>query len=326
MDIISVIVPAYNAERTIQRCIESILNCDKSQNGEGKLFDIQIVVVNDGSKDKTSDIVGKIALDHNEVILVNQENMGPAGARETGLKNAIGDFIACCDSDDWVEPNWLLDLYTTLKEYDADVSCCRMLIKGRESAYKPEEFLVWNRNEAIGEFMIHKHLNGCLTNKLIRRTLFTGVSFSKEMFYWEDLFVVWQILKGANVVVRHNVGTYNYNINSDSLCGRSITENRVYCTLKVWKGIVNDCKSSFPNHLKAAQKTQENWALSDMWSMISGNMRHKEFETEISHIVRREGIKGILNQKGLAHKLFALGIMLNVNMVRVFYSIISKKK
>jgi len=320
MEKISVIIPAYNAEGTIKRCIESILS------GAGQnLFDLEIVVVNNGSTDNTKDIVSQIASKHNEVILFSQENKGPAGSRDTGLKNATGDYIAYCDSDDWVDNNWLLDLYTTLKTYNADISCCRAIINGVNTTYNPQEYLVWNRDEAIKEFIIHKRLNGCLWNKLIRRELFDGISFSLEMWYWEDLYVVWQILKRASVVVRHNVGTYNFYVHPDSMCAKKISENRVYCTLKVWREIVDDCNLLFPNHMKAALNTQENWALSEMRSMIKGNMYNKEFETEISHIVRKAGIAGILNQKGLTHKLFALAIILNVNMVRVLYCIISKK-
>lgn len=310
MDKISVIIPAYNAEKTIKRCIDSILS------GYREGYKREIIVVNNGSTDNTEMIVKEIVDQNPEVVLINQNNKGPAGSRQTGLRAASGDYIAWVDSDDWVEPEWLLHLYDNIIKYDADISVCRARIKGRDICYNPKEKLVWNRDEAIREFLVHKKLNGCLWNKLIRRDLFNDINFSLEMWYWEDLYVVWKVLKKCQKVVRCNEGTYNFYIHPESMCAQKINVNRVYCTLKVWDEIVNDCQLYFQKHIVAAIKKQEEWALSDLRNMMKDNLFNEEYENRILTIVRKAGLSGAMTQSGVGNRIFALGVLINMSATR----------
>lgn len=112
-ELITVIVPAYNAEKSIEKCVTSIL-----RNTVRHGYDLELIVVNNGSADDTGLIVRRIAEKDNRIKLICQEKRGPAGSRETGLQNAKGDYIAWCDSDDW-----LASMFLYLKKYDADIVC-----------------------------------------------------------------------------------------------------------------------------------------------------------------------------------------------------------
>lgn len=94
---LSVIIPCYNVENFVQKCTESIL----IQKG----FDFEIILVNDGSKDKTSEILRNLAKTDNRIRLVNQENKGLSGARNCGIEKASGEYLMFIDADDWLEPN-----------------------------------------------------------------------------------------------------------------------------------------------------------------------------------------------------------------------------
>lgn len=94
---LSIIIPCYNVEKFVQKCTESIL----LQNG----FDFEIILVNDGSKDKTLDILENLVEKDHRIKVINQENQGLSGARNTGIENAKGDYIMFVDADDWLEPN-----------------------------------------------------------------------------------------------------------------------------------------------------------------------------------------------------------------------------
>ncbi|WP_165021095.1 glycosyltransferase family 2 protein [Dysgonomonas sp. ZJ279] len=96
---LTIVVPAYNAEKYIEKCISSLLCQD--------LTDYEIIVVNDGSTDRTQDIVSDMALENSNVSLINQGNKGLGGARNTGLRNASGEYVMFVDSDDYLEPNSL---------------------------------------------------------------------------------------------------------------------------------------------------------------------------------------------------------------------------
>lgn len=112
--LISVIIPAYNAEKYISKCIESI------QNNTYK--NLEIIIVNDGSKDNTQKVVE--AISDSRIKLINQENGGVSKARNTGLDNATGEYIAFIDSDDYISEDYFEKLIAPCVEEGADVSCC----------------------------------------------------------------------------------------------------------------------------------------------------------------------------------------------------------
>lgn len=100
----SVIVPVFNGERTIKKCLESILRSEFQglfENSGGDNVELEVVVVNDGSTDSTLEIIENIASKDSRLSVYTQENKGPAGSRQTGLEKSTGDFICWVDSDDW---------------------------------------------------------------------------------------------------------------------------------------------------------------------------------------------------------------------------------
>ena len=114
---ISVIVPAYNAEEYIERCLKSLLGQDFSKSYE-------IIVINDGSTDDTLGIVEETAKDHENVRVFSQENGGISAARNTGLAKVRGKYVLFTDSDDFVERRYLSALYEAAERSGADITCC----------------------------------------------------------------------------------------------------------------------------------------------------------------------------------------------------------
>ena len=94
---LSIIIPCYNVEKFVQKCANSIL----VQKG----FDCEFIFVNDGSKDNTLHILEYLAIKDNRIKVINQENQGLSGARNTGIENAKGDYMMFVDADDGLEPN-----------------------------------------------------------------------------------------------------------------------------------------------------------------------------------------------------------------------------
>lgn len=113
--LISVIVPAYNAEKTVAKCIKSIQ--------KNTYKNLEIIVVNDGSKDKTREAVEALCEDR-RIILINKKNGGVSRARNTGIDIAKGEYIAFIDSDDYISEDYFEKLITPCIENNADVSCC----------------------------------------------------------------------------------------------------------------------------------------------------------------------------------------------------------
>ena len=197
MDKISVIIPTYNAQSTIEKCLYSIL----ANRTDGK-FDIEVVVVNDGSKDSTKNIVGEIVKSDSRVVLINQNNQGPSAARRNGVENSTGNYLAFCDSDDWVEKDWLFSMYSTLINNKADLSLVRAIMSTKVSDRGSSNLYIWDKDEAIKRFLKRDRINGSLVVKLFKRSLFDGIEWEPTMKYFEDDILIWQILQKCKKVRR----------------------------------------------------------------------------------------------------------------------------
>lgn len=112
---LSIIIPVYNTEKYVRRCIDSCMSQTLNDN------EYEIVVVNDGSSDKSIELLTKHYGNKANVIIISQENKGLSGARNTGLKNAKGDYIWFVDSDDWIEVNCLKKITHLCKENELDI-------------------------------------------------------------------------------------------------------------------------------------------------------------------------------------------------------------
>ncbi len=129
----SIIVPVYNAEKTLQRCVDSIL----AQTFE----DFELILINDGSKDQSGDICDEYAAKDSRVKTVHKTNGGVSSARNAGLRIAQGEYIAFIDSDDYIDNDYLLGF----KHYDAD-----LIISGAK-------LISINNNWGVQRFKLHKN-------------------------------------------------------------------------------------------------------------------------------------------------------------------------
>ena len=111
--VVSIIIPAYNAEKYIEQCVKSVINQTYKH--------LEIIIVNDGSKDNTLDILEKLKSTDERIVLINQMNKGLPAARNTGLKKCSGDFIFFLDSDDWIERECIEILIEIEKENEVDI-------------------------------------------------------------------------------------------------------------------------------------------------------------------------------------------------------------
>lgn len=111
---VSVIVPVYNVEKYLHRCIDSILT--------QTFTDFEVLLINDGSKDRSGEICDEYAKKDSRVKVFHKENGGVSSARNVGLDNARGDLICFCDSDDFVTKDWLALFVKNIDGYDAVIT------------------------------------------------------------------------------------------------------------------------------------------------------------------------------------------------------------
>lgn len=210
---ISVIVPVYNAEAYIHRCINSLL---------AQTFDdFEVILVDDGSLDGSGAICDDYARKNSRVRVFHKENGGVASARQLGVDKARGEYTIHTDPDDWVEPTMLEELYYRAKTETADMVICDFLVEEKEgSIYRVQQPTINSADVVLEELLLYR-LHGSLCNKLIRRECYTlyNIAFVKGLNYCEDYLVCVKLLQKGIKVAYLNKAFYHYDqiVNSGSI-------------------------------------------------------------------------------------------------------------
>ena len=183
---VSVIVPIYNVEKYLEKCINSLLS--------QTLEDIQIILVNDGSKDNSGNIAKEYEKNNKDrVIYVEKENGGLSDARNYGLKYATGDFIAFLDSDDYIEKNAYEEMYNKAIEENADYVECDFIWEFPNKIRVDKQYPYKNKKEMLSFVRV------VAWNKLIKRQLITdnNLEFPKGLRY-EDVEFTYKLIPFVN--------------------------------------------------------------------------------------------------------------------------------
>ncbi len=203
---ISIIVPVYNAEEYLRDTIYSILDQDYK--------DIELLLINDGSKDKSLEICNSFQKIDRRVRVFDQKNSGVSAARNRGLKEARGEYIAFADADDLLEQDMLSVLYNCAKSYDADIVSCGagVVENGKivQEEYGTNAIYEYDMNAALTYFLTGIKVNIGVWTKLFRRELIKNIVFLEDKRINEDKYFIFEALMKADKFVVHDVTKYLY--------------------------------------------------------------------------------------------------------------------
>lgn len=206
--LISIIVPVYNMEKYIDKCINSIINQTYKN--------IEIIIVDDGSTDKSSKIIDKYKKIDKRIKFYHKKNGGLADARNYGLEKATGEYIGFVDSDDYIENNMYEKLYNNLIKYKADISVVNYnLVYEKDFNYKKnfkeisDKLIILNKMETIKLLLDDNKFGNYAWNKLYKRELFNNIKYpvGRKM---EDLGTTYKIIEKCNRIVYDPIPLYNY--------------------------------------------------------------------------------------------------------------------
>ncbi len=205
---VSVIVPAYNAEKHIANTIESLL--------KQTIDDFEIILVNDGSSDNTINILKKYEEKYDQIVVIDQKNSGPGGARNAGIKVASGEYIGFLDSDDTQDKTMYENMYNKAKEKNYDMVVC-----DTTTVYPNKKVLVesgitksTNDKNQIKKDMIYSY--AVIWNKIIKSEIVKKNLFSKKLWY-EDVEFLYKLFPKVNSIGVINKSYCNYIQTEDSI-------------------------------------------------------------------------------------------------------------
>lgn len=201
-NMISVIVPVYNVEKYLRKCLDSIVNQTFSN--------FEVILVNDGSTDTSGAICDEYVKKDARFFVIHRENGGLSAARNSGLLAAKGKYLNFIDSDDWIRAELLEQLINLLNSYEADISKCNFFSDEAANLNEQEEIRCYTSREYMIRYLNDESdSNSYFCGKLFKRDLFTNQCFPVGKTC-EDMFLMPQIIKKATKIVVTNQKYYFY--------------------------------------------------------------------------------------------------------------------
>ena len=237
--LISIIVPVYNCENYIDKCIRSIL--------DQTYRNLEIILVDDGSIDGSFQICDYWSHKDHRVVFISKRNGGAASARNLGLKYAKGDIIGFVDGDDYIAHNMYELMIQNMIDTKADVVCCgRFYIKYNRFIIRlcnPEQFR-FSPEEAISDMLVLKSMDEAVWDKIYKKELFVDIQFPEGEIN-EDLMVIPYIFAKCSLVTHIGIPLYYYRYTSGGVTKSNYSE-RNSAIIKHMCQIEKYIDSSFP--------------------------------------------------------------------------------
>lgn len=207
MDLITIIIPVYNVEKYLDKCVESVV--------KQTYKNLEILLVDDGSKDRCGIMCDEWASRDARIKVIHKENGGLSDARNVALDIAKGEYITCIDSDDYVALDYVEYLYRIASEYNADISCCGMRFVSEEgvtisgSKKELDKPVVFGMERALEEMLYGKYFSNSACCKLYKKELFSGVRYPKGKRF-EDIYTTYKLIAKCSRVVYGSEKKYFY--------------------------------------------------------------------------------------------------------------------
>ena len=245
---ISIIIPIFNVQDYLERCLDSILN---------QIFqDFEVILINDGSTDKSGEICDRYADLDQRIKVIHKKNEGVSAARNEGLNIACGRYIGFVDPDDYLDEKMYQTLTYLLESECADLAICSFLFV-RDGKITPhdqgEEIAVFSRDQAIQNYFIEKlpFDYSFLWNKLFAREIIEDIRLNSSLHVQEDSEFFLRLLDRCSKIVYQSTPFYYYDIRSDSASCSTLNLKRVSVVDALYE-IYKFTSSKFPKYRNIA--------------------------------------------------------------------------
>ena len=208
-DLISIIIPIYNVEKYIKKCVDSLI--------KQKYKNIEILLIDDGSQDNSSKICDEYEKMDSRIKVYHKQNGGLSDARNFGIKKSNGKYISLVDGDDFVSENYISNLYMLLTENKADMSLINRYIFN-EDTDSMEKFEFYNNYPETEVLTAEEYLEQILKvrlpheawAKLYRKEIFKKELYNEEIKVFEDLEFIIRVLDNKNIKIAVNTNMFDY--------------------------------------------------------------------------------------------------------------------
>ena len=313
---ISIIIPAYNVEKYISRCIDSVLKQTYSN--------LEIILVDDGSKDKSGHICDIYKEKDSRIKVIHKENGGLSDARNYGIREAQGEYIVFIDSDDYVDSNYIEELYNLVIKDNVDMAITSHKIIGKKVKFKYEKSKFKELKEKILDRMLYdEDIDVSAWGKIYNKKLFKNVEFPKGRLY-EDAATFYKLVDQCDYISVNNIPTYNYVIRSNSISQNSFSIKKMDL-IKSTEEMTEFIKNKYPNLINGCKRRLMFSYLSTLTQLTKSRKRNKAIEQQLFKYIK-ENRKEVLQDKRIPKRdRFALIISIfGFNTFKFFWKTYEK--
>ena len=307
--LISIIIPVYNAERYLQRCVDSVLKQDYTE--------IEIVLVDDGSTDGCGQLCDEYAEKDKRVIVIHQENQGASIARKNGLKKAHGEYVTFVDSDDWIAEKYVSSLYQVIKKYQVRIGKC-----GVYRAKENEIIQIDNLNHnsqllSFDEIMprFFKYEFWGFWGGIYHHSVLHNITFPKATLS-EDYYVMAQLFMNERQMAYTTKPLYFFEYHPNSLSHQKLSK-RAFEEFENVKAVYELIKEQEPQYtdMALANVVETCIKLSLMFLHDKNNVKYQQQYIEIREFLKLHYRK-IANCKNLKWKtkLVVIGLIVSPSL------------
>ena len=308
-ELVSIIVPVYNTEKYLSKCLNSIL--------EQTYKNIEIILINDGSTDDSLKVCKEYEKKDKRIKLINKENEGLSATRNLGILTAKGKYIGFIDSDDFIESDMFNNLYEDMVNNNSDISICK-ITNSDEYLHenKKNEVKILNNKEAILKLLYDQEINNYVCNKLIKKEMFKNIKFPEGRKF-EDLAIMHCLIEKAKTITFDDYIGYHYIQRKGSIT-KSITES--YLTDYLWatdkfistikknhKELANEIESTYAKYLVNIFSSCTKGKLRVFYNSEKMKQKYKTYK----NICKDLGLKEALKKLNFKHKCFAILLFCN---------------
>lgn len=319
--LISIIVPVYNVEKYLDRCLNSIVNQTYKN--------LEIILVDDGSPDNCPSMCDEWAEKDARIKVIHKNNGGLSSARNAGIELAVGDYIGFVDSDDWIEKDMYEYLYKLLQYTDADYSSIEMFItkEYNYSLHQSKEITeCLSTKQLLNIFfrVTSNEIKYCVCDKLFKSNIVKQIKFVNGIRF-EDIMYNFEVLKKCKKAIYSNQIKYYWFVNNEGITNSSICSVDMQM-LDVWNQIVNECEKEFPDFTYYALINRYRAALALLGKYVKygvnenyseWNADKKDLEKEL----RKNYFRLMKWKLPFSRKVLLTGLCISSDLCRMLYKI-----
>lgn len=282
-ELISIVIPMYNASVYVVDCLNMI--------GQQTYRNLDIIVVDDGSKDETYNICLKCAKQDKRISVLHQENKGVSAARNIGIRAAKGNYTVFMDCDDYISEQYIEHLYEVLIKNESDLSVCSCLkiYENKEKRFLQEDryskILTFTQKEAVEDLLYRRNITGYPFAKLIRTDIVKKIMFQENLAYREDRWFVFQILGECNKIAYSSKILYLYVQQKNSATHKVDMNKYKRDWYQVTEQILKETLLKYPDIYSAAVADEFIYTL-DSLSKVIIKKEHNYFRRQLYNFLK----------------------------------------